>query len=164
MITQKLIKELFDYCEDGNLIWKKNQRGHVKAGDIVGTIAKANGINYRQTKIKGKPIRLHRLIYLYHHGYLPDYIDHIDGDGLNNKIENLRSTNQSQNSQNSRLKNTNTSGYKNVYWNTQRKKWMVQLKLVEKQTYFGLYDDVELADLVAQEARNKFCGQFARHF
>jgi hypothetical protein len=34
----------------------------------------------------------------------------------------------------------------------------------KKRKYIGSFEDVELADLVAQEARDKYHGRFARHF
>lgn len=162
VVTQERVRELFDYV-DGNLVWKKNQQGHAKAGDIVGAIAECNGIKYCQTKISGKQIKVHRLIFLWHHGYLPLHVDHIDGDGLNNRIENLRPASISENAANSRVRSSNTSGAKNVYWNKQRGKWMVQATVQGKQKFFGLFEDFELAELVALEVREKFHGQFARH-
>lgn len=162
MITQERLKELFDY-QNGQLIWKV-KKARANKGDIAGCNALAKGIMYRQTKIDGKQYRVHCLVFLLHHGYLPNLIDHIDGNGLNNRIENLRATNARNNALNSKLKSSNTSTSKNVYWNSQRRKWMVQAIVDGKQKYFGLYDDLELADLVATEVRSKFHGQFARHF
>ena len=162
MITQERLKELFDY-QDGALIWKV-KKARAKKGDIAGCDALTKGIMYRQTKIDGKQYRVHCLVFLMHHGYLPKQVDHIDGNGLNNRIENLRAADASSNALNSRLKSSNTSTSKNVYWNSQRRKWMVQTIVNGEQKYFGLYDDLELADLVAAEVRDKFHGQFARHF
>jgi hypothetical protein len=39
----------------------------------------------------------------------------------------------------------------------------VRVKVNKKQKHIGVFEDIELADLVAQEARNKFHGAFARH-
>ena len=161
MLTQPQIKELFEY-KDGKLFWKV-KKGRANAGDEAGTKGQCNGIAYKKIKLNQRITYIHRLVFLYHHGYLPAYVDHIDGDSLNNRIENLREADQSKNSHNARLKSSNTSGAKNVYWNKQRRKWMVQIKLIDRQAYFGLYDDFELAQLVAIEAREKFCGAFARH-
>lgn len=162
MITQERLKELFDY-QDGQLIWKV-KKARANKGDIAGCYSKHNGIIYRSIKVDGTVYTSHRLIFLFHNGYLPIQVDHIDGNGLNNKIENLRSADASSNALNSKLKSSNTSTSKNVYWNKQRNKWMVQAVVDGKQKFFGLYDDFELADLVATEVRSKFHGQFARHF
>ena len=90
-------------------------------------------------------------------------IDHIDGNGTNNKIENLREATQSQNLCNIKRKSSNKSGVKNVVWCESSNKWGVFLKVNGRQKYFGVYPDIELAELVAVEARNKYQGQFANH-
>jgi hypothetical protein len=97
------------------------------------------------------------------YGYLPKYIDHIDGNPSNNKIENLREVTNSQNCKNSKISITNKSGVKNVHWNKENKKWRVQLTINGKTKCFGSYDNLDTAELVAQEARNKYHGEYARH-
>jgi len=98
-----------------------------------------------------------------HHNYFPEYIDHIDNNPLNNKIENLRECTLSQNSQNQKLKSNNTSRIKNVTWHKRVKKWQVQIMINGKNKYFGVYEDLHLAELVATEARIKYYAEFARH-
>ena len=49
-------------------------------------------------------------------------IDHIDGNSKNNKIENLREATLSQNCQNQKIRNTNTSGTKGVWFHKQSNK------------------------------------------
>ena len=82
MITQKLLKELFTYRDDGTFIKNKN-------GKIV-KCSETEGQRYLRIGINGKPYRLHRMIYLYHHGYLPEIIDHIDGNKDNNDPSNYQ--------------------------------------------------------------------------
>ena len=57
---------------------------------------------------------LHRLVFLVHQGYLPEIIDHMDGNRTNNSIDNLREVTRSQNMMNSKMNKKNTSGYKGV--------------------------------------------------
>ena len=88
MISKDLLKELFDY-KDGNLIWKIN-RPHTKSkGKIAGS---QSAPKYIQVKINYKNYLLHRLIWIWHNGDIPEdlIIDHIDKNTKNNKIENLR--------------------------------------------------------------------------
>jgi hypothetical protein len=110
------------------------------------------------------------MIFLYHHGYLPKVTDHIDGNRLNNRIENLRSCTQSENCLNSKHRATSTSPYKNVYLQTcsnlqpnWKQNWVVSITANRKRKYIGSFEDVELADLVATEARDLYHGQYARH-
>lgn len=159
MITQELVRHLFNY-KDGILTWKNPTSKKFKPGDVAGWI---NNLGYTRVKINRKKYLIHRLIYLYHHGNLPKYIDHIDGDPLNNKVENLRECTLSQNIHNSKLCKINTSGAKGVSWNKRKQKWMVYLGLGCKRKHIGYFDDFELAELVAIEAREKYHRGFARH-
>ena len=159
-MNYELAHSLFEY-KDGDLYWKENpgpqkrdslKTGCVGAGGYIYT-------NYKKTQYKH-----HRLIFLMHHGYLPEMVDHIDGDKTNNRIENLRACTRTQNLLNSKKPVSNTSGIKNVWWRKTRGKWEVKFKVNKVVKYFGLYDDLELAELVAIEARNKYHGEFAKHF
>ena len=164
MITQERLKELFDY-QDGQLIWKVKKAQCVKIGTAAGWANRdVHGQQYINVEIDNKSYKVHRLVFMYHHGYFPSRIDHIDGNRFNNKIENLREVTASQNAQNSKFRKNNTSGYKNVFFEKRNQKWRVLLQVDGVSRSFGYYKDVELAGLVAAEARDKFCGQYARHF
>jgi len=160
MITQQELVNLFDY-KDGNLYWRQ-ARQKVKADSKAGTFNPS--IGYVLITVNQKRFRAHQLIFMYHHGYFAKEIDHIDGNKVNNKIENLRATNRIKNCQNVGLTKRNTSGYKNVSYLKKTNKWMVKININGKNKNFGQFEDIELADLVAQEARNKYFGNFARHF
>lgn len=159
MITQAKAKDMFEY-RDGWLYWKVPRSRGVKAGDRVGAITKRG---YAQTAINGKSTSVHRLVFLLHHGYLPKQIDHIDGDKANNRIENLRDVTTAQNNSNRGTPINNTSGVKGVCWHKSNKKWVVSLSINKTRRYFGAFDDMELAELVANEARSKYHGEYARH-
>jgi len=161
MVTQQLLKEHFDY-QDGELIRKKNGKS--------ATVKHSPHHRYLRIVVDGKARPLHRMIFLYHHGYLPEVTDHIDGNRMNNKIENLRACNQSENCLNSKHRVTSTSPFKNVYLqkyknhrDNWRKMWTVSITVNRKRKHIGSFEDVELADLVATEARDLYHGSFARH-
>ena len=82
-ITQDYVKQLFEY-RDGELYWKVKYSQRVKIGAKAGAL---DGDEYFRISINGKRYLNHRLIFLMHHGYLPEYLDHIDGNPSNNKIE-----------------------------------------------------------------------------
>jgi len=150
---------VFDY-KDGKLFWKVRTTNRVTVGSEVGSLQTGG---YLAAKLHGKRYPIHKIVYALHYGHVPDFVDHIDGNRQNNKIENLRECTKSQNNTNTSIRSHNTSGYKNVSWHKQTQKWRVIVRANGKPHSFGLYDDIELADLVATEARNKLHGQFASH-
>jgi hypothetical protein len=157
IITQEYLQSIFVY-KDGELFWNVKRSG-IQKGDMAGCI---DSKGYKRIRLNGKKILNHRIIFMIHHGYLPEMLDHINLNRLDNRIENLREANRIQNGQNRILKN-NTSGYKNVYWHNQTKKWCVRITSNKKDINCGLFNDLDLAGLVASEARNKYHGEFARH-
>jgi hypothetical protein len=158
MINQELLKNLF-YYKNGNFIWLKPTSFRKKINSVAGTINKKCVV----IGLFGKNYMAHRLIFMYHYGFIPKIVDHIDGNPFNNKIENLREASNKQNAQNSKLSKSNILGYKNVSYKKDIKKYRVRMVINGKETNFGSYKDLELADLVAQEARDKYFGKFARH-
>jgi len=152
-LTREYLHELFEY-KDGELFWVKN-------GKKAGTLDTQN--NRYQVQINRKFYKLHRIIFMMFHGYMPKEIDHIDGNPSNNKVNNLRQATSSQNNYNQKMPKTNTSGIKGVSWDKNRNKWNVQVISEKKVVFQKKFDNIELAEFVAIEARNKYHGKFARH-
>ena len=132
-----------------------------KSGQFAGRAGTIHHTGYEQVKIGKKTYRTHRVIFAMHHGYMPEMIDHIDGNKLNNRIENLREATNQQNQYNTRVNKRNKSGEKNVVWD--RSRWKVYMRVNKRMTHIGAFEDLELAQLVAVEARNKFHGEFVNH-
>lgn len=154
----ELLHTLFRY-EDGDLI-RKVSRGGSCAGEVVGSL-QPDG--YRTVRVNYTVHPVHRIIFVMHHGYVPEQVDHIDGDRSNNRIENLRAATPITNGYNRKNGVNNTSGTKGVTWHVSNKKWQVRINVNGKRKAFGYYDDLELAELVAVEARNKYHGAYANH-
>lgn len=155
MITKEILREYFEYSS-GKLFWKIKKSDKIIIGSEAGSRRKNS---YYNIKIDGKNYLLHRLIYLYHHGYLPKCIDHIDGNISNNKIENLRPATVKQNSQNRSKQINNTSGYKGVYSHKASKKWVAYCD----GENLGYYDKPEIADVVVRNFREKKHKEYAKN-
>lgn len=158
-LTQSLLLDFFEY-KDGDLYWKKDMNHITKAGNVAGS---STAKDYKNVIFNGRAHKVHRLIFLYHHGYLPEVVDHIDGNPINNKIENLRAADSLKNSYNKKIPLHNTSGVKGVHWHTQDKKWRVQFNVNGKSKYFGSYNDIDYAKFVAEAMRYKYHGEFANN-
>lgn len=107
MITQELLKQLFDY-RDGKLFWKVRTAIKIKIGSIAGNLNKKTG--YWYVRVNKKIYKRGRLVFLYHHGRFPEKeIDHINLKRDDDRIENLREANHS-------LNQINKRGYGKVPW------------------------------------------------
>lgn len=157
-IDQDYVLSAFDY-QDGQLIRKIGRINEV--GSIAGCVHKGTG--YIHIKIKAQTFKAHRLIFLYHYGYFPEFVDHIDGNKQNNRIENLREASKQENCQNQKVRWTNSSGVKGVSWHKVNKKWKVALCKNYRSYYFGTYEDKELAELVSMEATDLLHKNFSAY-
>jgi len=153
------INELFEYF-NGYLIRKKQTSSRSLIGKIAGTL---NPSGYIRVQISGKFYPVHKLVYLIKNKVYPKYIDHINGNRADNRIENLREVTPTQNQYNKKIGKSNTSGIKGVCFDKRRNKWTASLYLNGKQRTLGRFDDIELARAVVQEARNKHHGEYANH-
>jgi len=151
------VKELFDY-KDGELFWKKigpNKRTDRPAGAV-------NRDGYRRIKYMYKLYAVHRLVWTYHGNAPVAFIDHINGDVLDNRIENLRAATHSQNCMNTRLRSDNTSGIKGVRWSKLKQKWIGTVGVNYKNYCAGEFDTKEKAAEAVAKLRQELHGEFAR--
>jgi hypothetical protein len=151
ILTQDKLHQLFDY-RNGELFWKVQPANCVQIGDKAGCLD-TNG--YYKVRVNKKMYGLHRLIFAWHYGYFPKQIDHIDRNPSNNKIENLREANASQNMGNAVYK-AGKSGKKNVIWRKDRQKWTVRLKFCGKYIAKGAFNTIE-------ELRHELHKNYANH-
>lgn len=161
MITQKQLKEVLDYNPDtGIFIWKVKTSHRIEIGDIAGTRSRRG---YLTIGINGKRYLAHRLAFLFMTGYFPKaMVDHRNTNVIDNSWDNIREADRAQNNYNSSFKEVGKTGMKGVYL-TRHGNFQVKMKIKSEMKYFGTFKDLELADLVATEARNKYHGEFANH-
>lgn len=161
-LTQEEANALFEY-RDGDLFWKprimSRGRPSVLTGRKVGSLS---GNGYLTMVYDKRKYYLHQLVFLMYHGYIPSNIDHIDGVGTNNKIENLRSASVYENMCNTKIKNTNTSGFKGVHFNKQKRKWQAKIWVRGKQIARA-FENKDLAIEFMELLRETAHGQFANH-
>jgi hypothetical protein len=158
-IDFNLLHQLFEY-KNGLLFRKKRVSSRAKIGLEAGSFDKEG---YKKVQIYYKSYRVHRLIFMMFYGYMPKFVDHINNNRGDNRIENLREATSNQNQHNSKKPKTNTTGFKNVYFSKASQNWYVQIKINRKVISVYRLENAEIADLVAQELRNKHHKDFARH-
>lgn len=103
--------------------------------------------------------KMHRLIMR-----VPDGqgIDHINGNKLDNRKENLRVCTQSQNSANKTKQSNNTSGYKGVYWENWTNKWRAKIMFEGKNYPIGRFRTIREAVIAYNNMAIKIHKEFAK--
>lgn len=113
----------------------------------------------KQTK-KVKQIRMHRLIMGITDPKIQ--IDHINGNGLDNRKKNLRVCNNSQNHMNQEKRKFCSSRFKGVYWYKLLNKWRARIYMNGKSKDLGHFDNEIEAAKVYNEAAIRYFGEFAK--
>jgi hypothetical protein len=157
ILTSDRLKELFDYDNStGRLVRKIVRRGEKNMTN--GTSKQGYLIRWVDKKCYVE----HRLIWLYHYGYFPEEVDHINHIKTDNRIENLRECCRTFNNGNLRKRiPPTTSLFKGVSFHQGTKKWLVQISTHKNHYYIGLFTDEQKAALAYNDAAVKHFGEFA---
>lgn len=177
--SQEVLRQLLRYePETGKLFWR--ERGPEWFSDAgngrtintstwnkryAGTEAlnHIDAYGHRMGHILGQTNYAHRVIWRLVTGDEPkNMIDHINGDGADNRLVNLREATSSQNQHNAGVRRDNRSGYKGVSWSKLHSKWRAYVNYKGKRHYFGLHANIEDARAAQIEAAARLHGEFAR--
>lgn len=160
MLTFERLRELLDYNpETGSFVWRVSRPGrHAKKGQIAGRVrSSSGGKKYRQIHMGSKCYLEHRLAYFWMTGTWPEQeIDHIDGNGENNKWVNIRSVTKSENRKNRRKYSRNTSGVTGVTFHRLTNKWQASIKVDGRSVYLGLFSSYDDAVKCRKQAEVKY--------
>jgi hypothetical protein len=156
--TFEQVREAFDY-KDGFLYWKVRKRG-VKLGSKAGCVSKRKKGYRNVICINDKNINASRVIFLWHHGYLPEIVDHEDRDTLNDLIDNLRDADIFKNNRNKTSQKNSSSQYLGVYSNGMGK-WRAKIKVNNKNIHLGTFILESKAALAYNKSAVKYWGEFA---
>lgn len=147
-------REHFPTARQSN-IWNSRH-----AGNHAGTVHPL--YRYRIIRLDKINYRAHRLAFLLVYGEpVPDELDHIDGDRLNNRIDNLRSATRSQNNANANPR-ASRSGTKGVF-KFHDGRWRASVVHNGRNHYLGTFSTLEEASEARRIAAERIHGQFARH-
>lgn len=138
------------------LTWNSRYAGQVCGG--------AKGRGYRMVRIQDVPFQYHRIVYAVVNGRDPGefLVDHRNGNRAESTTENLRLATRAENEQNRSGANKNSaSGVRGVSWSKAASKWCARIMVNGQDIYLGLFDDLETAAKVRNEAARKHHGEFS---
>ena len=116
----------------------------------------------RSSDGKWKTIRMHRFILGMSDWNKKIGVDHINGNGLDNRRDNLRICTQSLNCANSRKSIIKSSRFKGTFWNKRMKKWCAQIGNKKINHIIGYFDSEVKAAKAYNRKAKEFFGEFAR--
>lgn len=133
----------------------KNYDWHISTHDIP------NKLYYFRCQKGEQTVRLHREIMgcTYKDGR---EVDHINGDTLDNRKQNLRVCSHSQNGKNMKINKRNNTGYKGISWHPRDKCYQARIGVNNKRIYLGYFDNPEDAHAAYCAASKKYHGEFGR--
>lgn len=156
------LSELLTYNPETGVFRWKIARGRSRAGGPAGNVDKSGYVMIRLDK---RLYAAHRLAWRYVHGLWPPHgalVDHINMDRADNRIANLRLATHSQNKANRAAPVTNTTGYKGVWFDKRRGKFVAALKVEGTTKHIGYFTLASDAHDAYKQAAREYFGEFAR--
>jgi hypothetical protein len=142
-IPVSVLRDTFRFDEgSGKLFWKVSQ-GKSTAGKEAGCVVKIERNTYLKVTLFGEQSYAHRIVWALSYGYWPSGIDHDDGNGLNNRVDNLREADERDNGRNRSRSKANTSGTTGVLWLKNCRKWRAGIKVDGVYHSLGSFSDID---------------------
>ena len=143
--------------DTGLCYWKVHRGSRATVGSIAGS---TNSFGYTAIGYNGKSYYVHRIVFYVANGYLPAIVDHKRGVGNGNGKDNLQEVTQQQNTMKAKTPKTNKSGYKGVYFDNARDKWIAKIKHNRKDMFLGRFATPEEASVVYEAKAKELFGEF----
>lgn len=162
--TRDQLFERFDYNPETGFITHKTHsiddfkdpgeflKANRKAGKRAEVFREHKSTSYYGVCIGSKQMPAHRAAYLMYHGKLPKFIDHVNGDSFDNRIENLRPASRLQNNRNSSVQKNNKTGVPGVSFRKKDGKLIAMIGHKGKNLYLGTFDNLEDAKKARKDA------------
>lgn len=158
-LDQALVKKFFDYNPIIGELSRRLPTANNYVGEVVGTL---KNTGYLSVGLGNKEYLVHRLIWLYMKGYLPDQVDHIDHNRTNNAWSNLREVNNTENAKNTSVSVNSTTKITGVSFMKSRNKYRATIMVNRKQIHLGLFENINDAIKARKDAEIKH-GFHANH-
>jgi hypothetical protein len=153
-LSHSVLTSYLAYDPDtGYLTWKLHRSAACPAGTRAGSVS-SNG--YLRVWILGRRYAAHRIAWFHHYGVWPElFIDHINGDPLDNRIVNLRNVSREMNQQNKRRPSrVNSTGFLGVS-PSKPDGFHAKIEVAGKKVWIGRFKSPEAAHQAYLEAKLK---------
>lgn len=159
-LTAERVRQELIYDPQTGIFERRNSQGQI---GCITRIKKGHAGAYRKIGIGGKQHFAHRLVWLYVYGHFPSLeIDHINGDGLDNRLCNLRLATPAQNRTNSVAQKSSKTGLRGVHYHPGAKRYRAQICKNNKTYHIGYFDTPEEAHAAYLKAARALHGEFVR--
>lgn len=166
--SQAYLCECLRYTQEtGELVWRERPASHFQrdadrmtwntkfssriAGSFTNTGHRVICLDYERYLI-------HRVVWKMIFGTEPPpQIDHKNVDPSDNRLENIRTANDTQNRRNSRVSKNNSSGFKGVHFAARQRKFIARIHINKIQIHIGTFDD-------PRKAHEAYCAAARVHF
>ncbi len=154
------LRRMFSYDpETGDITRLVTVSWNAVAGSVAGHDSRSRNTSYRRLTINGRQVGCHRVAWALFYGEWPkDQIDHKDRNGLNNRIANLRESNQTLNQRNQRRNVNNKTGFRGVSWHKGRRGWQAAIYMSRKKIHLGVFKTIPEAAAARAAAEMKYWG------
>ena len=159
MLTQARVKELFDYDPETGVLSRIKKASNARLGPVS---QRQTPSGHLVIRVDGELYLTHRIIWLWMTGFLPEFIDHKDMNGANNRWGNLRECTKSQNAMNANKRRTGRSKWKGVRYRQKAGNWEARIGIGRAVRYLGDSDCPAVASFAYQIAADELHGEFAR--
>jgi len=149
-ITAEELRRLLSYdAQTGLFTWLTGRRSGKTAG--------CHSDGYIYIRVNERLYRAHRLAWLYVYGEWPNgQLDHINRVKDDNRVDNLRIADFSQNAQNAGAHKDNASGVRGIFWDKSRCKWVAELTIDGKLIFKQRFNSKEEATIARKQAEEKY--------
>jgi len=166
MIDQYKLQELFVYDSETGIFYNKFTRNsRALQGNVAGYVVTYKGnknnknpLQYRYVMIDRKSYRMHRLIWIYAYGEIPQNIDidHINGDGLDNRMKNLRLVTRQENAKNRKITDNIQHRVFGISFYKPLNKWRAMIKNNGKLEHIGYFESKDDAILARKQKEKEY--------
>ncbi len=155
-LNPERLREVYSYDSNTGIFTRKEKPFRKKCGGLT-----HNG--YLKLSVDATRFRAHRLAWLYHYGAWPNgWLDHKNGDRLDNRITNLRVADKSLNGVNRGKSKASTSGFKGVTFDKKSGCWRAQIGFRGKNIFVGDFSSPKQAHKAYEKKGMQLFGEFFR--